>query len=531
MVAAVAGVAGVAALAGLGACDDGARERPRREGPRVRIEASMPGAGADEAMTSLAVPIERAVASVRGVAQVRTWVAGDDVSVELAIARGADVEAVMVAAREAVAAIHPTLPEHASPPAIRRDLPVRAPALLAIEAPPDAAAGVVDLLESTGLRLSPRCGGGAPEAIARLDPDRLAALDLTVVEVAAALQATNVDQPAGRIVAGAQEPVIRVYGRGRAQASALGELVVREGVRLGDVAQVELAPAGRCRGALDGRPHVIAEVYGPPARSDARALRAMAAEVRPRLPAGVTVELLDGPAIHGVYEAEPEQARKAIAAAHAALVEPRWFATRIDPDARRLTISIGVGRRQSANEIAVAVDRAGAAMATLAPGRWSGPGVREAAAVVTGPEPVARATKIVAALRADPAVGAAGCDPCERRPAVNVRADRDRMAALGVRVEDVVRTMELAGDDGVAVLSEPPLRLVLPEEHPGVPRLDGLRLRTPQGLVPLDAVVTIEHRAEPYALLRVDGQPAVDVWVRGDASQAALERALADAMR
>src|SRR5229473_3277639 len=118
---------------------------------------------------------------------------------------------------------------------------------------------------------------GASQYAIRLwvNPDTLAKLDITVNEIAAALQAQNTVNPAGQLggdpVPPGQEFTYTVLAQGRLTSLADFENVVvrarRDGalVRVKDVARVELGAQSYVRrGRLNGRPSALIAVYQLP---------------------------------------------------------------------------------------------------------------------------------------------------------------------------------------------------------------------------------------------------------------------------
>lgn len=112
--------------------------------------------------------------------------------------------------------------------------------------------------------------GGAPRQIeATVDADRLAAAEVTLAEVAAALRAANEAGSGGVLPLGTRGPLVSVTGRATSD-EALGRAVVRDDPRrpvlVADVATVRFAPAAVRTGSagVDGREGVVAVVLKQP---------------------------------------------------------------------------------------------------------------------------------------------------------------------------------------------------------------------------------------------------------------------------
>jgi HAE1 family hydrophobic/amphiphilic exporter-1 len=142
---------------------------------------------------------------------------------------------------------------------------------------------------------------GASQYAIRLwvNPDTLAKLDITVNEIAAALQAQNTVNPAGQLgadpVPRGQEFTYTVLAQGRLASLADFENVVVRAkpdgslVRVKDVARVELGAQNYIRrGRLNGQPAAIVAVYQLPGSNAIEAMRAatkLMEEMKARFPA------------------------------------------------------------------------------------------------------------------------------------------------------------------------------------------------------------------------------------------------------
>ena len=134
-----------------------------------------------------------------------------------------------------------------------------------------------------------------------LRPDRMASLQLTPSDVAAAIRTQNAQYAAGKIGAEPALPgqnlIYTVTARGRlASPEEFGEIVVRAGgpsgvLRLKDVARIELGAQNYdAFNTLDGKPTIGTAVFlqsGANALDVANAVRQRMAELKTRFPAGV----------------------------------------------------------------------------------------------------------------------------------------------------------------------------------------------------------------------------------------------------
>jgi len=100
----------------------------------------------------------------------------------------------------------------------------------------------------------------------------------------------------------------------------------------------------------------------------------------------------------------------------------------------------------------------------------------------------------------------------ERRPEQNIRFDRERMAELGVGVQDVAAAMQTAVGGrraGMYRLNGDEFDITVrfrPEDRMSVNDLDNIAVRTAEGILPVSALVTQEAARGPTSIQRVDGQ-------------------------
>jgi hydrophobic/amphiphilic exporter-1 (mainly G- bacteria), HAE1 family len=142
---------------------------------------------------------------------------------------------------------------------------------------------------------------GASQYAIRLwvNPDRLAQLDITVNEIASALQAQNTVNPAGQLggdpIPRGQEFTYTVLAQGRLASLAEFENVVVRAkpdgalVRIKDVARVELGAQNYIRrGRLNGQPAALIAVYQLPGSNAIETMRAatkLMEQIKARFPA------------------------------------------------------------------------------------------------------------------------------------------------------------------------------------------------------------------------------------------------------
>lgn len=273
--------------------------------PYVVVSVVYPGASAEAIELDVTQKIEDAVNTIAGVKHVQsTAMEGYTYTViEFTLeTEGLDAAAEV---RDKVSSIRADLPDDIEPPVIQRfdpaDRPIVALAISGRQAMRDLTDFVDDVirprLESiSGVGAVTLVGGAEREIQVRLHPEQLKALDLTPLMVAAKLQMANVEIPAGKLVDGRREWVLRTMGR-FTSLQEMRDLVVLNPqgrkVRLADIAEIidtEAEPTSASR--LNGQPAVGLNVMrqsGANTVQVADEVKAEVARIRGDLPAGMDV--------------------------------------------------------------------------------------------------------------------------------------------------------------------------------------------------------------------------------------------------
>jgi multidrug efflux pump len=231
------------------------RELPDVDAPIVSVTTIYPGAAPEVVETSVTQPLEDQVIGIEGVRHVtsssREQVS--QISIEFEISR--DVEAAANDVRDRVARARRALPEEAEEPVVaKQDADARPIMWLAMSGDGYTQ---IQLSKIADRRVKDRLGklegvatvlvGGERRYSMRLwiDNKQLTARQLTIADVAAALERENVDIPSGRVESADVEFTVRSLGELRtvtAYESLIVATVNGEPVRLRDVARVEVGP-------------------------------------------------------------------------------------------------------------------------------------------------------------------------------------------------------------------------------------------------------------------------------------------------
>ena len=302
------------------------REYPDIDSPVVSVDTLYPGAAANVVETRITELIEDRIAGVEGIRFIdsRSEDGRSVINVEFSIKR--DVDAAANDIRDRVSAVLDDLPDEADPPEIQKVdsnedvimwLNLDSDRMSVPELTDYASRYLVDRFSVLDGVARVRVGGGQIYAMRIwLDRRELAARNLTVADVEAALRAENLELPAGSIDSEERQFTVRVL-RSFRTAEDFSRLVLGRGddgylVRLGDVARVERGAAeDRLFFRGNGVPMVgigIIKQSTANTLAVARAAKAEVQRINPTLPEGMAIKqsydssvFVEG-AIHEVFK-------------------------------------------------------------------------------------------------------------------------------------------------------------------------------------------------------------------------------------
>src|SRR6188474_3256004 len=281
---------------------------PKIDFPTITVTTVQPGAAPEQIETEITDKIEEAVNTISGIDDLRS-ISSEGISqviVFFTLEKDTDVAAQEV--RDKVNGVLPRLPKTIQQPRVDRFNPDAAPVLsLALTAnqPVRDITEYADKvlrrqLESVnGVGQVLVLGGRQRQINIWLDGDRLRAYNLTVTDVARALQSQNIEIPGGRLDQGPQSVTLRTRGRVQTVAE-FSDIVIRERenhpVRIGDVAQVEDGEAEADTLAnVNGTGTVLLQVRrqsGTNAVEVVHAVRDRLTELQAALPSGYKVRVV-----------------------------------------------------------------------------------------------------------------------------------------------------------------------------------------------------------------------------------------------
>jgi HAE1 family hydrophobic/amphiphilic exporter-1 len=224
---------------------------PKVDIPTILITTVQPGAAPEQIETEVTDKIEQAVNTISGIDELRST-SSEGVSlvtVSFLLEKDGDVAAQEV--RDKVNGVLPQLPKTIEQPRVDKFDPDAAPVLsLALtskkpvreitEYADKVIRRQLESLEGVGQVLV--IGGRQRQINIRLDADRLRAYNVTVTDVARALNLQNAEIPGGRMDQGPQSVTLRTRGRVQSVAE-FNDIVVKADqshpVRIADIADVE----------------------------------------------------------------------------------------------------------------------------------------------------------------------------------------------------------------------------------------------------------------------------------------------------
>ena len=280
------------------------RELPAIDPPIVSVDVNYPGASAAVVETRITQVLEDSLSGIEGIETLQSRSRNGRSSVTLEFTLNRDIEAAANDVRDAISGVADRLPDEADAPEVEKAdsdsdtiiwLNMSSTTMDTLELSDYADRYVVDRLSSLEGVAQVRIGGRQRYAMrVWLDGAAMAARGITPADVEAALRSENVELPAGRIESGTRDFTLRVE-RNYTEPKDFARVPLREGadgyiVRLGDVAQVELASAERrAYYHSNGQPNIglgIIKTSTANALDVTRAARAAAVEIQKSLPAG-----------------------------------------------------------------------------------------------------------------------------------------------------------------------------------------------------------------------------------------------------
>jgi HAE1 family hydrophobic/amphiphilic exporter-1 len=238
--------------------------------PGMQVIIPFPGSTPEEMELLVVRPVEEALATLSGIEEIRATAGSDQAQFTVLFDWDRDAETAAFEVRTKIDSIRSQLPAAADRVLMFAFSASDEPVIVIRIASDQDLTDQYDTLEKFLKRPIERLDGVARvelegvqprELRVLVDPDRIAAYGIDVQGLRTLLERSNFSVSAGEITENGQRFTVRPIGEFRTIAD-VRELIVRDNVRLSDVAQVDLVapdlPIGR---HIDGRPAVGIDVY------------------------------------------------------------------------------------------------------------------------------------------------------------------------------------------------------------------------------------------------------------------------------
>ncbi|MFS0755211.1 efflux RND transporter permease subunit [Noviherbaspirillum sp. 1P10PC] len=284
---------------------------PSYDTPVINVTGVLPGASPEIMAASVATPLEKQFSTIAGLATISSTNTLGNTSITLEFAPNRDIDAAAVDVQAALLRAQRSLPvEMTALPAYRKVNPADAAVLLvALTSPSISLADLNDYAENL---ISPSLS--TIEGVAQVNvygqrryavrikarPEQLAARNMTMDELAAAVRSSNANSPVG-VLDGPRQSLTLQANRQLPNAAAFSELVIssRDGVatRLKDVATVEDSVESTRSGSwVNKEPSIVLAVQRQPNANTVAvvdAVKATLPQFRAQMPASIEVKELN----------------------------------------------------------------------------------------------------------------------------------------------------------------------------------------------------------------------------------------------
>ena len=239
-------LAGLAALVAIEV-----RELPDVDRPVVSVRVDFPGASPETMDAEVISLLEGAAARVAGIARIRSASEENNGRIYLEFRPGTDIDAAAADVREAISQVQRRLPDRVEQVVVvKADDDAQAVVSLAVISDTLSEERLTRIVEKDIVPMLVSIDGiadvqlsGNRQRVLRVavDPMRLTSFGLSVNEVAVALRQAPFDVPAGSFRSEDQQLIVRADATA-IDAAQVADIIVRDSVRVGDVANVYFGP-------------------------------------------------------------------------------------------------------------------------------------------------------------------------------------------------------------------------------------------------------------------------------------------------
>ena len=281
---------------------------PKIDIPIVSVITVNPGSSPEEIEREITDRIEGTVNTVAGIEDLRSVSVEGISQVFIQFNLDKDVDVAAQEVRQKVDLVLRDLPPTADPPTVQKVDPDAAPIVMYAISSSRPTVEVTDIVDKqvverlqavAGVGDVRLYGGRIREVQVHINPERLRAYNLTVVDVANAVQSQNLELPGGQIKEGARELTIRTLGK-LATVEQFEDIVIQNrgtyAVKIRDIGQVVDRGADPTSAvALNGQSAVVIAVQkqsGTNTVAVADAVKERVEEIRKQLPSDFQIRLM-----------------------------------------------------------------------------------------------------------------------------------------------------------------------------------------------------------------------------------------------
>lgn len=286
------------------------RELPDIDSPVITVSTDYPGAAPETIDREITAAIEGAAGRISGVKDISSSSRFGRSRVTVEFTTDTNIDTAATDMRDAIARLAGDLPEGAETPRIvKADADSDAIMRLSLTSPSRSAESLTRLAEDLVQERLLSAEGvadlqifGDRDEVFRIDIDmrQLAARSLSLADIRAAVATVSFDAPAGSLASNSQSMVVRTTAA-ISTPEEFAALKLTEGVRLGDVAQINLGPAlGQTVLRANGETGIglgIIRAAQSNTLAISQAVHEVVAEVQPLLPPDVTLKVTSDDAV------------------------------------------------------------------------------------------------------------------------------------------------------------------------------------------------------------------------------------------
>ncbi|MDY0743960.1 efflux RND transporter permease subunit [Paucibacter sp. R3-3] len=282
---------------------------PKYDTPTIEVSVTLPGASPENMAGSVATPLEKQFSALPSLVTTTSSSIQGETKIQLEFDASRDIDAAAADVQAALFRASRALPaELPAPPSYKKVNPADAPILLIGLSSPTLALSDLNAYSDNLVIPALSAINGVAQVVVtgqkryavriQADPDRLAAVDLTLGEIATALKNANSNAPIGQLDNQRQFLTVQLPGNlMRAADFARVVVATREGrvIRLADVADVSDSIENvRNMSDIDGEPSILLQVQRQPDANTVAVvdqIRALLPKLQTAMPASVAVKL------------------------------------------------------------------------------------------------------------------------------------------------------------------------------------------------------------------------------------------------